>query len=546
MYGISIDVGTSGTRVHALDLDTKRIISTAMTVRHPVPGANVMDHLTYCIEVDQDLANELMIETINRLIRLLEIDLKKVGRLAVCGNPIQLSIFQNMELRDLAFVGERSLKSKGVTPQKRDARIMSSEAIGIDLGGPDAEVYVPPSIAHEIGADALAMMFKTGLLDRKEPCLVTDYGTNAEMALKVGDEIYTGSAAAGPAMEGQAIHFGMLAAPGAISDIDYEGHWRCKVLDDTLMPVDGDKVDPTSGDIVEEGNMHGRSRGVTGTGVIAAIATGLDTGLIKAPHILTADGKLHLQDGVYIDDHDFQEAAKAFGAMRAGHFTLLEKAGITFDDLDSMYMSGASGTYVDALKAQRVGLIPPTPKNIYQVGNTSLAMATDIVKDPNLMETLQEMAHNIRSNHIMFATDKVFETLYIQELALWQEGMPIESYNFFIQSMGIQPLPDKFREAKVFKIVQRDIPILGDKGLKILTDIGTKLKGTFDGCIACMKCVENCPERALTVEKKMSGEPEITVASDLCNGTACMRCERGCPEKVFKFKGLKSTRTANK
>jgi methylamine methyltransferase corrinoid protein reductive activase len=193
-----------------------------------------------------------------------------------------------------------------------------------------------------------------------------------------------------------------------------------------------------------------------------------------------------------------------------------------------------------------VGLIPPTPKNIYQVGNTSLAMATDIVMDPNLMETLQEMAHSIRSNHIMFATDKVFETLYIQELALWQEGMPISSYNFFLQSMGIQPLPETFREAKVFKIVQRDIPILGDKGLKILTDIGTKLKGTFDGCISCMKCVENCPEKALTIEQKMSGEPEITVSSDLCNGTACLRCERGCPEKVFKFTGLKSARTAKK
>ncbi|HEY3421169.1 MAG TPA: methylamine methyltransferase corrinoid protein reductive activase [Methanomassiliicoccales archaeon] len=532
--------------MHAIDLSTKKIISTAMTVRHPVPGANVMDHLTYCIEVDQNLANELMIETVNRLVRLLEIDLTKVERMAVCGNPIQLSIFQNMELRDLAYVGEKSLKSKGVTPQKRDAKVMSSEALGIDLGGPNAEVYVPPSIAHEIGADALAMMFKTGLLDRKEPCLVTDYGTNAEMALKVGDEIYTGSAAAGPAMEGQAIRFGMLASPGAISDIDFEGHWRCRVLDDQLMPVDGDKVDPTSGDIVEEGNMHGRSRGVTGTGVIAAIATAMDTGLIKAPHILTADGKLHLQDGVYIDDHDFQEAAKAFGAMRAGHFTLLEKAGITFDDLDSMYMSGASGTYVDALKAQRVGLIPPTPKNIYQVGNTSLAMATDIVMDPNLMEELQDMAHGIRSNHIMFATDKVFETLYIQELALWQEGMPLSSYNFFIQSMGIQPLPEKFREANVYKIVQRDIPVLGDKGLKILTDIGTKLVGTFDGCISCMKCAENCPEKALTVEKNASGEPEITVASDLCNGTACLRCERGCPEKVFKFKGLQSTRKAKK
>ena len=29
-------------------------------------------------------------------------------------------------------------------------------------------------------------------MDRKEDVLVTDYGTNAEMALKVGDEIITG------------------------------------------------------------------------------------------------------------------------------------------------------------------------------------------------------------------------------------------------------------------------------------------------------------------------------------------------------------------
>ena len=42
MYGIAIDVGTSGTRMHAVDLESKKIISTAITVRHPVPGANVM------------------------------------------------------------------------------------------------------------------------------------------------------------------------------------------------------------------------------------------------------------------------------------------------------------------------------------------------------------------------------------------------------------------------------------------------------------------------------------------------------------------------
>ena len=81
---------------------------------------------------------------------------------------------------------------------------------------------MPPAIKHEIGADALAMMLETDFLIQPEPSLVTDYGTNAEMALKVGDRIITASAAAGPAIEGQGISSGMLASLGAICDVNPE------------------------------------------------------------------------------------------------------------------------------------------------------------------------------------------------------------------------------------------------------------------------------------------------------------------------------------
>ena len=94
-YGLAIDVGTSGTRMHAVDLESNKIISTAITMRHPVPGANVMDHLTFCIEVDRGLAHRLLIDTSNRLMKMLDIDLKKVERVAICGNPIQLSSFSS-------------------------------------------------------------------------------------------------------------------------------------------------------------------------------------------------------------------------------------------------------------------------------------------------------------------------------------------------------------------------------------------------------------------------------------------------------------------
>ena len=537
MYGISIDVGTSGTRMHAIDLASGNIISTAITVRHPVPGANVMDHLTFCIEVEQDLAHRLLIDTANKLMKMLDIDLSKVERVAICGNPIQLSMFQNIETRDLAFVGEVALKVRGVELQKRDAAVLNAVDLGLEL--PDkAQLMVPPAIKHEIGADALAMMYKTGLLEKKENILVTDYGTNAEMALKVGDEILTGSAAAGPAIEGQHIKAGMLASPGAISDVNAELDWTCTVLDETILPRGGDTIDPNTGATLDEGEMHGRATGVTGTGVIAAVAEGLASGLIKLPHITTMDQRIHLQDGVVLEEHDVIEATKTFGAMRAGHFTLLEHAGLRFEELDTMYMSGASGTYVDALKAQRVGLLPPSVGKIYQFGNTSLALATDLVRDPELLDRLQSLASSIRANHVMFATDKIFEKVFIQELAYWTEGMPMSAYNMMLQTSDIQPLPSKIKKAEVFRMVQRDIPDLGSKGLKVFRDIGVFIKGSFEGCTGCEQCVQSCPEKAIRMYQGGPKGYEVEIASDLCNGTACMRCEMACPQKCFKFRQL--------
>ena len=44
-YGIALDLGTSGFRTQAIDLDTKETVATAITERHPIPGMNVIDHV---------------------------------------------------------------------------------------------------------------------------------------------------------------------------------------------------------------------------------------------------------------------------------------------------------------------------------------------------------------------------------------------------------------------------------------------------------------------------------------------------------------------
>ena len=532
--GIAFDLGTSGFRGQAIDLDNgNKIISTAITTRHPMPGANVIDHLHFALEVGVATAHDVAVNAINRVIDNLRIEKKDVVRLAVCGNPIQLSLFGEIEIRDLAYAGKSKLEALGVIPPKRDAQIIKVRDIrGLDLPA-DADVLVPPAIRHEIGADALAMMIQTGVLDREEIAIVTDYGTNNEIALIVGGVVYTGSTAAGPALEGQQIEDGLLALPGAISDVNsQDGTLQCFILDKDMFAQKGDRIDPDSGKVLDKGSL--KAVGITGTGVIALLSQGIKTGLIKLPKIKTTDSKIKLAGGIKFTEHDVEEAGKAIGAVRAGHFALCQAAGIDMSQIKTAYMSGASGTYVDALKAQQIGMVPSSVQRIFQVGNTSLAMSRDIVKDVDELWRMQKIANEMRQNHCMFAEDEVFKNVYILEFSLWTQGMPMKMYQQFLERYGYPTLHEIDELPQVTKMVERDIPDLGIKGLKVIPDIGERKEMAFEGCIACEKCINECPEEALSLDE--TGEkPAIVIDLALCNGIACMRCQRICSEEVFKL-----------
>jgi len=539
IIGIALDMGTSGIRAQAIMQDG-RVYSTAISAKHPLPGANVMDHLHFCLELGDDLTHTLMMAAVNRVLAALSIDLPAVRRVAVCGNPIQLSLFQKMEIRDLAFAGRRAQRKLGIVePVRRDAIIRRAGDLGL-LVHPDADVIIPPVVRHEIGADALAMMYVTGMLDRDEIALVTDYGTNAEMALKVGGDILTGSAAAGPALEGQHVSCGMLAAPGAVAGVSFRGDsWLGWVLDDQLDSREGDWCDPRNGDCSLLGPMHGRAKGITGTGVVAALAEGIRSGLVGPPVIDSPDGALHFQDGIHLLEKDVKEAGKAIGAIRAGHLTLAETAGIKLSDIEVVYMTGASGTYVDAMQAQDVGLVPNGVARIVQAGNTSLQLAGELVRNPGLLPRLQEIADGIRARHVMFADSSVFKNAYVCELAFWDEGMPAEMMDGMLALYGIQPLPSRDREPEVIRLTNKDIVDVGELPLAVLHGVGVSLWFESADCLGdgCGVCAIECPEDAREI-RTVDGAHRVIVESELCNGTACRRCEAGCPEAVFRYDRL--------
>jgi methylamine methyltransferase corrinoid protein reductive activase len=518
---INIDIGTSGIRAQLLNLTDSSVLRTVILSRNPLPGANVVDHMDFAINYGQGIAHEILVSAVNSLIKNLKPE--NLKRIAVCGNPIQLSLLEGIEIRDLAFAGKNALKKIHVKPLERKGHIVSGNEIGLYA---DVDVIIPPSVRHEIGADALAMMIKSGFLDTSETCMVTDYGTNAEMALKVGDRIYTGSAAAGPVIEGQQISKGMLATPGAIADLKLSGGWQALVLDEKLRLVEGPRIDLRNRTFKATGYP---AKGITGTGVIALMYAGLVTGIIKPPHI---EGNIiRLGKEITFTEEDVIEAGKAFGALRAGHLTLMHEAGIAYEDLETMYMCGASGTHVDPLKARFTGIVPATPKRIIQCGNTSLELAKDLALDPDYLSYLNEMKKSVLSNHIMFASSPTFETIYVQEIALWNEGMPLEKYNANLERSGIQPIPQKFQEIIIERKSETDICDLG-KSLEIMES-----KWGFTAtiqCSGCDTCVKECPEEALSREYE-----SFEINNERCLGTACRRCEERCPEKRFSISDFK-------
>lgn len=531
--GVAIDLGTSGFRAQKINLENNQILKTVVTMRNPLPGANVMDHMDFAINYGLEKAHMLVINAIHTIIKELNINDLELQKLSVCGNPIQLSIFQGIPIDDLAYAGENKKEKLHIVDQKRESAVLQSKEISGLEKYKNCIVIIPPSIKHEIGADALALIINSGMLTSNECSIATDYGTNAEMALYSNGTIYTGSAAAGPALEGQEISCGMLAAPYAISDVDFEGeNIRCYILNENFDVIKGDLINPNNGNIIEKGEI--RAKGITGTGVISLLQKSIDSKLVTLPKINTPDNVIHLQDNIIFTEKDIKEAGNAIGALRAGHLALCNAAGISVSDIKVSHMSGAAGTYMDALKAYKIGMNPYNVDEITQIGNTSLKMAREILTDDNRLKELQEVANKIIGTHVMFAIDDTFKEVYILELAYWGEGMSLKMFKKFLKKKSLPEFDVPNKCPKINKVVKRDIPEFGPEGYHMIKKTGTYLTTVINNDNYNIKeLIKNCPTHAMTYDNS-----NLKIRSDLCNGSNCKKCHQFLPKEIFSWDNL--------
>lgn len=200
------------------------------------------------------------------------------------------------------------------------------------------------------------------------------------------------STAAGPAFEGARISKGMRAATGAISEVHaVDGRLACHVL----------------------GN--GPARGVCGSGLVDAVATGLDLGLIRPNGRLAQGDSLALTPEISLTQWDIRELQLAKGAIAAGLKLLLKQWGATTTDLTRVYLAGAFGNYINQASARRIGLLDVPSDKLRASGNTALLGAKlALFSLPEHHGAYPEILRKIK--HVPLNEDERFQEAFVAEM----------------------------------------------------------------------------------------------------------------------------------
>lgn len=409
--GLAVDLGTTHISATLWDL-AGRLRLRGMSGANPQQrfGADVMTRLTAAGGSPEAAASmaRLPLSALSRALfdmcALEETTPAEVRRLSIVGNTPMLALLTGSDphiMLDPHFWTEPVECRPGVPAEW-----------AVELGmAADAAVEVIPPFAGFVGSDLLAGVLATNLTDSANGLLI-DFGTNAEIALWDGETLWVTSAACGPAFEGSGIQCGVPAEPGAI----YRFH--------PGVP------DGTGPDIRYEVIGGGAATGICGSGLVDLIAclrdhgrlapTGGFTGTVNGEGYLVQarDGR----PGIRLTKGDVDMFQRAKAAIAVGVRTLMDRAGLGLDRLQSVKVCGAFGRQLDIANAQLIGLLPQLePRRIELCGNTALAGCERLLLSPAGRQELAALAARARIVNMAHTEDfeqLFFESLFLQPLEL--------------------------------------------------------------------------------------------------------------------------------
>ena len=356
---LAFDIGTTSVVCVLLDGKTGAELAQSSVLNPQVAyGADVITRIQQAVQGKLAFLTQLIRHAMTDLTQKVcddaGISPQKVGVVSVVGNPAMQQLFLGICPENLSEVP--------FAPALTEAKTVSCKEI-LPIC-PAAQLLIVPDIAGFIGADTVGCLLATKLYEDDALTLLVDIGTNGEMVLGNRDGMIACATAAGPALEGANIQFGMRAAEGAIDHVWTEdGKILCSVIGD------------------------GAAKGICGSGLVDAVAVGLHLGLInKRGRILTDDHVFPLTEGVYLTQEDIRQVQLAKGAIYAGIALLAKQLGVEIEEIQKVQLAGAFGSFLNPENACRIGLLPEVLlQKIEIVGNTALSGAKMLACNKKLL-----------------------------------------------------------------------------------------------------------------------------------------------------------------
>lgn len=296
-------------------------------------------------------------------------------------------------------VSVQSLVLAPYNPAVSEALTLRCKDFGLDVH-PAGVLLMLPNIAGFVGADTTACIVSSNMVQQDQWTLLIDIGTNGEMVLGKGTQMYTCSTAAGPAFEGAKISCGMRGAAGAISKIRWEeDHWRFETIgNEKVKGICGSGLLDLAAELLRTEQMD----------ELGALETG-DKVLIASEE-QTADGK-----PMYLLQKDIAELQLAKAAIAAGVKLLAKKAKISLEEIQQVWIAGAFGNFLSPESACSIGMIPPELRGrIRGIGNAAGEGAKQILKNQVLWEAAQSQTREI--SFLELATLAEFQDCFVDEL----------------------------------------------------------------------------------------------------------------------------------
>lgn len=390
-FGVCLDVGTTTLAACLIDLRTGETLrKTSALNPQGVYGADVLSRIQACRDGKLDLLQKLILNKCEEMLQTLS-DGKPIEELVVSANTTMLHLFLG--------VNPETIGVYPFTPVFTQTQTVD----GVTLGLSAKTVRLLPSVSGYIGSDITAGILSCDMSQGEKTKLLVDIGTNGEIVLSHKGRLYATSTAAGPALEGACIECGMGGVAGAIDKVYIKNGELCFTTIENLPPT-----------------------GICGSGLIDLMAVLVQERLIDengtwdeeshSPLIKKViDDRIYLTDTVYLSQQDIRQFQLAKAAISAGIETLLIECGVDKKQLETLYIAGGLGYFMNIDNAAKTGLLPVSlSKNAKAVGNTSLSGARLCLLNEQSQNRIEEIAERTQIVELSFS--KTFQDLYIENM----------------------------------------------------------------------------------------------------------------------------------